>query len=52
MGVDPRPQNRFAPWALLSTDLARDSAQVVAWFARRWAGVQVGEHSLGRTPVV
>jgi hypothetical protein len=30
------PQNRFAPQALLCTDPARDPAQVVGWFVRRW----------------
>jgi DDE superfamily endonuclease len=30
------PQNRFAPQALLCTDLARDPAQIVGWFVRRW----------------
>ena len=30
------PQNRFAPQALLCTDPARDPAQIVGWFARRW----------------
>ncbi len=30
------PEHRFAPQALLCTDLARDSAQIVAWFVRRW----------------
>jgi hypothetical protein len=31
------PENRFAPQALLCTDLARDPAQIVAWFVRRWS---------------
>jgi hypothetical protein len=30
------PEHRFAPQALLCTDLARDPAQIVAWFVRRW----------------
>jgi hypothetical protein len=30
------PERRFAPQALLCTDLARDPAQVIAWFVRRW----------------
>jgi DDE superfamily endonuclease len=30
------PQNRFAPQALLCTDPARDPAQIVGWFVRRW----------------
>ena len=29
------PESRFAPQALLCTDLARDPAQFVAWFVRR-----------------
>ena len=29
------PQRRFAPQALLCTDLAQDPAQIVAWFVRR-----------------
>ena len=31
------PEHRFAPQALLCTDLARDPAQIVAWFVRRWS---------------
>lgn len=30
------PENRFAPQALLCTDPARDPAQIVTWFVRRW----------------
>jgi hypothetical protein len=30
------PENRFAPQAHLSTDLARDPAQIVGWFVQRW----------------
>ena len=30
------PQNRLAPQALLCTDPARDPAQIVGWFVRRW----------------
>jgi hypothetical protein len=30
------PGHRFAPQALLCTDLARDPAQIIAWFVRRW----------------
>ena len=30
------PERRFAPQALLCTDPARDPAQIVAWFVRRW----------------
>jgi hypothetical protein len=30
------PENRFAPQALLCTDLARDPAQIVGWFVQRW----------------
>ena len=30
------PERRFAPQALLCTDLVRDPAQIVAWFVRRW----------------
>ena len=30
------PEHRFAPQALLCTDPARDPAQIVAWFVRRW----------------
>ena len=30
------PEHRFAPQALLCTDLARDPAQIVSWFVRRW----------------
>ena len=30
------PQHRFAPQALLCTDPARDPAQIVRWFVRRW----------------
>jgi hypothetical protein len=30
------PEDRFPPQALLCTDLARDPAQIVAWFVRRW----------------
>src|SRR5918993_871419 len=30
------PLNRFAPQALLCTDLARDPVQIVGWFVRRW----------------
>ena len=30
------PLNRFAPQALLCTDLARDPARIVGWFVRRW----------------
>ena len=30
------PEGRFAPQALLCTDPARDPAQIVAWFVRRW----------------
>ena len=31
------PERRFAPQALLCTDLAQDPAQIVAWFVRRWS---------------
>ena len=30
------PLNRFAPQALLCTDLARDPVQIVSWFVQRW----------------
>ena len=30
------PEHRFAPQALLCTDLARDPALIVSWFVRRW----------------
>jgi len=30
------PEHRFAPQALLCTDLARDPAQIVSWFMQRW----------------
>ncbi len=30
------PENRFAPQALLCTDLARDPAQIVGWFVQGW----------------
>ena len=30
------PEGRFAPQALLCADPARDPAQIVAWFVRRW----------------
>ncbi len=30
------PEHRFPPQALLCTDLARDPAQIVSWFVRRW----------------
>jgi hypothetical protein len=30
------PENRFAPQARLSTDLARDPVQIVGWFVQRW----------------
>ncbi len=30
------PENRFAPQALLCTDLARDPARIVGWFVQRW----------------
>jgi DDE superfamily endonuclease len=30
------PEDRFAPQALLCTDPAREAAQIVAWFVRRW----------------
>jgi len=30
------PENRFAPQALLCTDLDRDPTQIVGWFLRRW----------------
>jgi hypothetical protein len=30
------PLSRFAPQALLCTDLTRDPAQIVGWFVRRW----------------
>jgi hypothetical protein len=30
------PQHRFAPQALLCTDLTQDPAQIVSWFVRRW----------------
>jgi hypothetical protein len=30
------PEHRFAPQALLCTDPARDPAQIVGWFVRRW----------------
>ena len=30
------PENRFAPQALLCTDLTRDPAQIVGWFVQRW----------------
>ena len=30
------PEDRFAPQALLCTDLAQEAAQIVAWFVRRW----------------
>ena len=31
------PAKRFEPQALLCTDLAREPAQVVSWFVRRWS---------------
>ena len=31
------PEHRFASQALLCTDLARDPAQIVSWFVRRWS---------------
>ena len=31
------PENRFAPQALLCTDLEREPAQIVVWFVRRWS---------------
>jgi hypothetical protein len=31
------PEHRFAPQALLCTDLAQDPAQIIAWFVRRWS---------------
>jgi hypothetical protein len=31
------PENRFAPQALLCTDLDRAPAQIVSWFVRRWS---------------
>jgi DDE superfamily endonuclease len=30
------PEHRFAPQALLCTDLAQDPAQIVSWFVQRW----------------
>jgi hypothetical protein len=30
------PEHRFAPQALLCTDLALDPVQIVPWFVRRW----------------
>lgn len=30
------PERRFAPQALLCTDLTREPAQIVAWFVQRW----------------
>src|SRR3712207_4567901 len=36
-GLVRDPEHRFAPRALLCTDLARDPAQIVAWFVRRWS---------------
>jgi hypothetical protein len=30
------PENRFAPQALLCTDLDREPTQIVSWFVRRW----------------
>ncbi|AWN42284.1 transposase [Methylobacterium durans] len=30
------PENRFAPQALLCTDLDREPVQIVSWFVRRW----------------
>lgn len=30
------PEGRFQPQALLCTDLAQPSAQIIAWFVRRW----------------
>ncbi len=30
------PEHRFAPQALLCTDLALDPVQIVTWFVRRW----------------
>ena len=41
------PEHRFAPQALLCTDLARDPAQIVAWFVRRWC-VEVTFHQEAR----
>src|SRR3954471_5940003 len=32
------PEHRFAPQALLCTDLARDPAQIIEWFVQRWQG--------------
>jgi DDE superfamily endonuclease len=31
------PDHRFTPQALLCTDLARDPAQILSWFVRRWS---------------
>lgn len=31
------PEERFRPQALLSTDLAREPAQIIGWFVRRWS---------------
>ena len=30
------PEHRFAPQALLCTDLAREAEQIVSWFVQRW----------------
>jgi DDE superfamily endonuclease len=30
------PERRFAPQALLCTDLAQDPAQIIEWFVQRW----------------
>ncbi|MET7248006.1 hypothetical protein ABZT49_32115 [Methylobacterium sp. EM32] len=31
------PDDRFAPQALLCTDLSRDPEQILTWFVRRWS---------------
>jgi hypothetical protein len=35
-GLIRDPENRLAPQARLSTDLAQDPAQIVGWFVQRW----------------
>ena len=40
------PAKRFEPQALLCTDLAREPAQVVSWFVRRWSGAHPAKAAL------
>jgi len=36
LGADSRPEARFKPQALLSTNLEYISEQMLTWFVRRW----------------